>query len=56
MISHHSQVAQLLHHWFMPYGSASYDGANGYENGVDIYAVAGDPDIMVDEYAGANIV
>jgi TonB-dependent receptor len=30
----------------MPYGSASYEGATGYENGVDIYAVAGDPDII----------
>jgi len=29
-----------------PFGSATYEGANGYENGVDIYAVAGDPDIM----------
>jgi TonB-dependent receptor len=28
------------------YGSAPYEGAAGYENGVDIYAVAGDPDII----------
>jgi TonB-dependent receptor len=29
-----------------PYGSATYEGATGYENTVDIYAVANDPDIM----------
>ncbi|MES2675482.1 MAG: TonB-dependent receptor [Pseudomonadota bacterium] len=28
------------------YGSAAYEGAGGYESGVNIYAVANDPDIM----------
>ncbi|MEY4588128.1 MAG: hypothetical protein RL497_204 [Pseudomonadota bacterium] len=29
-----------------PFGSATYEGANGYEDNVNLYGVAGDPDIL----------